>query len=111
MGDEPHGRRLYRRFFFNRHSYHASGSHGSPQSYDAKGHQTYSDPYLADPGQILRFRGPVVAAFLLWIAITSQVNFGPVQATAFITAVIGMGLGTVGAAGMARVIGERLQPL
>ena len=51
---------------------------------------------------------PIAGAFLLWIAITSQVSVGPVQAMAFIAAVIGMGLATIGAGGMARLLGERI---
>lgn len=63
------------------------------------------------PGRSFLLGVPVTAAFLLWIAITSQVPFGPIRATAFIAAIIGMGLGTIGAAGMARVLGERLKPI
>jgi hypothetical protein len=63
------------------------------------------------PGRSFVLGVPVTAAFLLWIAITSQVPFGLIRATSFLAAVIGMGLGTIGAAGMARVLGERLKPL
>jgi len=51
---------------------------------------------------------PITGAFLLWVAIASQAGNGPVQATAFIAAVIGMGLATIGAGGMARLLGERI---
>ena len=51
---------------------------------------------------------PITGAFLLWITITSQVDVGPVQAMAYAAAVIGMGLATIGAGGMARLLGERI---
>lgn len=60
------------------------------------------------PGRSFVLGVAVTAALLLWIAITSQINFGPIQATAFIAAVLGMGIGTIGAAGMARLLGQRL---
>ncbi len=63
------------------------------------------------PGRSFLLGIPVMAAFLIWIAVASQVPFGPVRATAFIAAIIGMGLGTVGAAGIARLLGERLKPI
>lgn len=63
------------------------------------------------PGRSFLLGVPVTAAFLLWIAVSSQISFGPIRATAFIAAIAGMGLGTVGAAGMARVLGERLKPI
>jgi hypothetical protein len=63
------------------------------------------------PGRSFILGVPVAAAFLLWIAIASQVPFGPIRATSFLAAIAGMGLGTIGAAGMARVLGERLKPL
>jgi hypothetical protein len=63
------------------------------------------------PGRSFMLGVPVTAAFLLWIAIASQVPFGPIRATAFMAAIGGMGLGTVGAAGMARVLGERIKPM
>ncbi|MFZ0544174.1 MAG: hypothetical protein WAM60_01965 [Candidatus Promineifilaceae bacterium] len=63
------------------------------------------------PGRSFVMGVPVAAAFLLWIAITSNIAFGPIRATAFLAGIAGMGLGTIGAAGMARVLGERLKPL
>lgn len=63
------------------------------------------------PGKSFVLGVPVAVAFLLWILITSQINFGPVQATAVMAAILGMGLGTIGAAGMARFIGKRLKPI
>lgn len=63
------------------------------------------------PGRSFVLGVPVTAAFLLWIAITSQVPFGPIRATAFLAGIAGMGLGTIGAAGMARALGERLKSL
>ena len=50
---------------------------------------------------------PVTAVFLLWIAITANIP-GLGQASAFLVAFIGMGLGTVGAAGMARLLAKRV---
>lgn len=63
------------------------------------------------PGRSFVLGVPVTAAFLLWITIASQVPFGPIRATSFLAAIVGMGLGTIGAAGMARLLGERLKPL
>jgi hypothetical protein len=63
------------------------------------------------PGKSFVMGISVTAALLLWIAIASQVNFGPVRGTAFIAAILGMGIGTIGAAGMARLLGERLAPI
>ncbi|MCI0578286.1 MAG: hypothetical protein L0332_10995 [Chloroflexi bacterium] len=63
------------------------------------------------PGKSFVLGVPVVASFLLWIAITSQINFGPIRATSFLATFAGMGLGTVGAAGLARLLGERLRPM
>lgn len=54
---------------------------------------------------------PVTAVFALWIAITANAGSGVVRATAFIAAFAGMGLGTLGAAGLARLLGARLAPL
>ena len=54
---------------------------------------------------------PLVAFLALWIAMTAQTAFGPLRFTAFAAALFGMGLGTLGAAGMARSLGERLSPL
>ncbi len=60
------------------------------------------------PGKSFFLGVPVTAAFLLWIAITSQINVGLVRATAFLIGFIGMGIGTVGAAGVSRFLGRRL---
>ena len=54
---------------------------------------------------------PVVAFLSLWIAITSQTPIGFLRGTAFAAALFGMGLGTLGAAGMARSLGDRLSAL
>ena len=58
------------------------------------------------PGRSFVLGVPVAGAFLLFIAITSQIPGG--QAFAFIAGGLGMGLGTLGAAGMARLLGQRL---
>ena len=63
------------------------------------------------PGRSFVLGVPVTMAFILFITIASQVPFGPIRATAFLAAIVGMGLGTVGAAGMARMLGERISPL
>jgi hypothetical protein len=63
------------------------------------------------PGRSLVLGVPVTMAFILFIVIASQVPFGPIRATAFLAAIVGMGLGTLGAAGMARMLGERISPL
>ncbi|RMG97964.1 MAG: hypothetical protein D6706_07840 [Chloroflexi bacterium] len=61
------------------------------------------------PGRSFFLGIPITAAFLLWIAITLNVNNGVVKGMGFIGALVGMGLGTLGAAGMSRLLGERLQ--
>lgn len=63
------------------------------------------------PGRSFFLGVPVTAAFALFIAVASQVNFGPVQALAFIAAAVGMGIGSIGGAGLARLLGERIRPL
>ena len=63
------------------------------------------------PGKSFFLGIPVASAFLLFVAISSQVNFGLVKAVGGLVAVIGMGLGTIGAAGMARLLAERLRPI
>jgi hypothetical protein len=63
------------------------------------------------PGRSFILGSIVSAALLLWIAITGRINFGPIRATAFIAAIVGMGIGAIGAAGMARLLGQRLAQL
>ena len=63
------------------------------------------------PGKSFFLGVPVTAAFLLWIAITANVPIGVVRGTAFVAAFVGMGLGTLGAAGMTRVLAKRITPL
>ncbi len=63
------------------------------------------------PGRSFFLGVPVTAAFALFIAIASQVNIGPVQALAFIAAALLMGIGSIGGAGLARLLGERIRPL
>lgn len=63
------------------------------------------------PGRSFVLGIMITAAFLLFIAIASQVNFGPVRGLAFVAAVLGMGMGAIGAAGMARHLGTRLAPM
>ena len=60
------------------------------------------------PGKSFFLGVPVTAAFLLWIAIASNVPLGLVQGSAFLVGFIGMGLGTLGAAGMSRLLAKRV---
>ena len=60
------------------------------------------------PGKCFFLGVPVTAAFLLFIAISAQFNAGLVRALSFIVAFVGMGIGTIGAAGMAQLLGDRL---
>jgi Na+/melibiose symporter-like transporter len=62
------------------------------------------------PGRSFVLGVPVTAAFALWIAVTSQLP-GVGQAMAFIAAALFMGLGTIGGAGLARLLGDRIRPL
>ncbi|MCA9955261.1 MAG: hypothetical protein KC434_11115, partial [Anaerolineales bacterium] len=59
------------------------------------------------PGKSFFLGVPVTAVFLLWIAITANIP-GLGQASAFLAAFIGMGLGTVGAAGLSRLLARRV---
>lgn len=63
------------------------------------------------PGRCFWFGIPVTAAFLLWIAITANIPFGPIRATAWIVGFIGMGMGSIGGAGLSRLLADRLAPL
>lgn len=60
------------------------------------------------PGRTFVVGLPVTGLFSLFIIITANINFGPVKAMAFIAALIMMGFGALGAAGMARLMGERI---
>lgn len=62
------------------------------------------------PGKSFFFGVPITAAFLLWIAIMANIP-GIGQASAFLAAFLGMGLGTLGAAGMTRLLAKRVRPL
>jgi hypothetical protein len=59
------------------------------------------------PGKSFFLGVPVTAAFLLWIGITANVPLGVVRGTAFLAAFVGMGLGTLGAAGISRLLAKR----
>ena len=63
------------------------------------------------PGKSFLLGIPVVSAFLLWIAITANIPFGPVKATAFLAAFVGMGVGTIGAAALSRILADRLDAI
>jgi len=60
------------------------------------------------PGRSFFLGLPVTAVFLLWIAIAANVPLGVVRGTAFVVAFLGMGLGTLGAAGMSRLLAKRV---
>lgn len=59
------------------------------------------------PGKSFGLGVPVTAVFLLFIVITANIP-GPGQASAFLAAFVGMGLGTLGAAGMSRLLARRV---
>lgn len=63
------------------------------------------------PGRCFWFGVPVTAAFLLFIAITANIPVGPVQAMAWIAAFVGMGVGSIGGAGLSRLLADRLAAL
>ena len=63
------------------------------------------------PGWSLVLGVPVAASMGLWIAIASQVPLGLVRASAWAVGVLGLGLLTIGAAGMVRMLGDRLANL
>jgi hypothetical protein len=50
----------------------------------------------------------VLLAFLFWIVVTAQAGQSLVQATAVLAAAAGMGVGSLGGAGMARLLAEKL---
>lgn len=60
------------------------------------------------PGWSFVLGVPVAAAMGLWIAIASQVPWGPARASAWGVGVLGLGLLTIGAAGLVRMLGDRL---
>ena len=62
------------------------------------------------PGKSFWLGAVLTAVLLLIIIVTVQIP-GPGQAFGFGVAIFGMGLGSLGAAGMARLLGERIRPL
>ncbi len=62
------------------------------------------------PGKSFVLGVPVTAVFLLFIAIAANIP-GIGQGSAFLAAFIGMGLGTLGAAGMSRLLAKRVKVL
>ena len=60
------------------------------------------------PGKSFFLGVPVTAAIALFIAITAGANIGLLRGGAIVTAVLYMGLGTIGAAGMSRLLADRL---
>ena len=53
----------------------------------------------------------VTSLFLAFILITANIPFGPIRAMSFFATFIGMGIGTLGAAAMSRLLGQRLTKL
>ena len=51
---------------------------------------------------------PVTAVFALWVALTTSTGNGAIAALGYIAALFWMGLGTIGAAGMSRLLAERI---
>ena len=62
------------------------------------------------PGRSFVLGVPMTAALALFVAIVGQLP-GVGQATAVIATVLFMGLGTIGGAGLARLLGEHIRPL
>lgn len=60
------------------------------------------------PGKSFFLGAMITAVFALFIAVTAQANLGPLRAAAIIAGVVYAGLGTVGAAGMVRLLGQHL---
>lgn len=60
------------------------------------------------PGRNLFVGVPATAVLLLWAAIASNSGSGVLRGSAFLMAGVWMGVGTLGAAGMARLLGSRL---
>jgi hypothetical protein len=60
------------------------------------------------PGKSFFLGLPVTAVFLLWVLVAADVSLGVVRGSAFVVALIGMGLGTLGAAGMSRLLAKRV---
>ncbi|MEM7334998.1 MAG: hypothetical protein AAF490_23175 [Chloroflexota bacterium] len=63
------------------------------------------------PGRNLFVGVPITAAFALWIAVASNTGSGVLRGSAFLAGGVWMALGTIGAAGLARMLGNRLKPL
>lgn len=53
----------------------------------------------------------VTSLFLAFILITANIAFGPIRAMSFFATFTGMGMGTVGAAALSRLLGQRLTQL
>ncbi len=60
------------------------------------------------PGRAFFLGVPVTAVFALFIAMTAEANVGILRGAAIATAVLYTGLGTIGAAGMSRLLADRL---
>lgn len=63
---------------------------------------------LRKPGRNFFIGVPVTAFVGLWVAIATNVGSGLLSGSAFLLAGLWMGLGTFGAAGLARLLGKRM---
>jgi hypothetical protein len=62
----------------------------------------------ATPGRSFVLGGAVTAVTAIWVAVTTSTGSGAVSALGFIAALLWMGIGTLGAAGMTQLLGERI---
>ena len=63
------------------------------------------------PGKSFAVGLPVTAVILFWSLANFESNVGLLQTSAFIILFLGMALGCIGGAGMARLLGQRIAPL
>jgi len=63
------------------------------------------------PGKSFAVGLPVTAVLLFWSLANFESNAGLLQTSAFIIFFLGMALGSIGGAGMARLLGRRIAPL
>lgn len=63
------------------------------------------------PGRSFFFGLPITAVLIIFALLLWQAGFGPLKALGWLIALGGMGLGTLGASGLARLLGERLASL
>lgn len=63
------------------------------------------------PGKSFVVGLPITAVILFWSMANFESNVGLLQTSAFIILFLGMALGSIGGAGMARLLGRRIAPL